>query len=636
MAGTISPPLPSLGPGDWSDFNIMDPIVGPIDLSAWFVRADTSPPPREVKLSGNAGALARQLLLENLAPAARKSLDNALTESLSLMFDAEWQKKLPDTQREITETLLSSDDPGDVSIYELFLPQKGELRGAIRSSMSPEMVRRYPAGVMGSQLDMVYAVSSLGARFRSHALDLWLKIWVKIKISIGFPHNTKSGVQLITTTMRMPSIEGDGIFADIALDLGRLFGMVDDPAWTTDFSTSSGGFGDSLRSGFALAHENGFIGTRLSAIEGTTVIPTASTSAGLTIKTLGIHIDLDHLFDNPPIMLPKVKYLPGAGTDDGIPLIQLDRASAYPKDEVHIRGQYWPHTGRDRYLIHCAKSTSGTWRQTEIQAGVIQSGQNMPSNPAATKVKHSFVNANDEYITIPNLPENAHIGYRVRQFDLPDFIATRWTPWISVYTGSYLNNTISIYIDLTNGTLNSMTTSAIDVQPDGTIDGTFELPSRWDLFSPGQHQIVARLTSDPQITASIPITISDETGSAAPRIQIVNMFNNPNGDAVTPASIIPGTQYLRGYHLKPNALVKLWLDGVNGGTLQQMRPDFTGTQLHPGTTTDSRGDFFTNFEWSQGRAGEHRLFVVEEGVGGRILSLPIVASGQRCTAKVAD
>lgn len=120
------------------------------------------------------------------------------------------------------------------------------------------------------------------------------------------------------------------------------------------------------------------------------------------------------------------------------------------------------------------------------------------------------------------------------------------------------------------------------------------------------------------------ITIDDQ--GAPPRIQLVNLFNTPNGSETTPAQLLPATQYLRGYHLRPNTLCLLSLDAVGGQGFQQLNPTMTGTVPHPGTLTDARGDFFTNFEWPRDYVGPHRLFVVEDVAGGRSLSLPVIGT----------
>ena len=112
-----------------------------------------------------------------------------------------------------------------------------------------------------------------------------------------------------------------------------------------------------------------------------------------------------------------------------------------------------------------------------------------------------------------------------------------------------------------------------------------------------------------------------------PSIQLVNLFNTPNRSATVPAQLWPGTQYLRGYHFKPNTLVRPWLDRVGGQTFQQLDADFAGTHAHPRATTDARGGFFTNFEWPRATEGAHTLFAVEDGIEGKNLTLLVVGTG---------
>lgn len=175
------------------------------------------------------------------------------------------------------------------------------------------------------------------------------------------------------------------------------------------------------------------------------------------------------------------------------------------------------------------------------------------------------------------------------------------------------------YVKLTNGGLFPLDTTVIDVNADGSIAGRITMLGT---LAPGVYDIVARMAARESVPYTTQITIDDV--GAPPPIQLVNIFNQPNGNETTPASLWPGTQYLRGYHFKPNTLVLLSLDAVGGEGLQQLNLDMTGTIPPPGTFTDARGDFFTNFVWPEDHVGPHRLVVVEDVPGGRSVSLPVV------------
>ena len=99
-------PPPATGPGDWTDYDAMDPMIGPIDLSAWFVMVDKSPPPTQMQLSGAAGLIARQKLLGNLPVDTAAALDNALTHEFSTIFDTAWQSSIPAVKDQIQKKLL--------------------------------------------------------------------------------------------------------------------------------------------------------------------------------------------------------------------------------------------------------------------------------------------------------------------------------------------------------------------------------------------------------------------------------------------------------------------------------------------------------------------------------------------------
>jgi hypothetical protein len=325
---------------------------------------------------------------------------------------------------------------------------------------------------------------------------------------------------MLASSQVYPDLEGDDLVDNFLLSIGRLLGKVHDPSGSTGFNfDATGSFLDSLNSGLRLAVRVRFTGMSLSHIDAQTVEP----HSGSTIKALTVHLDLNHPYDPAPRLLDPPR-------SDLSPDIQLDRPRAYLKDTVHVHGRFWQYTPWDKFFVYFSKATSGDWKQTEIQHGIIPPGQNRVSNATSTTITHLYPTRDDDSFEISNLPPNTHIGYRVRGFDLPGFACTQWTPWIGAWTATRLAVSISVYIRLDNCGLEPLDTSEIEVQPDGSIDGTIDLPGTAPLFSPSQHEIVARMSVYKEVTASTYITIDDDSGRTPPRIQLLNLFNQPNGN----------------------------------------------------------------------------------------------------------
>jgi len=67
--------------------------------------------------------------------------------------------------------------------------------------------------VTGHQLNIIYRIVGLGAKFYARGLDHFLKVWVKINISLGIPEH--HAIQLITSGLQMPVPERDGVFGTL-------------------------------------------------------------------------------------------------------------------------------------------------------------------------------------------------------------------------------------------------------------------------------------------------------------------------------------------------------------------------------------------------------------------------------------
>jgi hypothetical protein len=266
--------------------------------------------------------------------------------------------------------------------------------------LSPEMRQKLPPGANGQQLTLIYKIVGIATSFHAHGLDLTLKVVVKLTYEIAFPKQTSIGVQMIVKQDVNPFLEGADIWNDFALDFGRLCGLVDDPNSSSGLTLNvSGGLLDSLNAGFGLAVKFGFTVTDLLGISvpdpnfhGPTP-PPANPSGGSTPpssgpttpsgKALIVHINLRHPEDQGPTFLD-----PPRSTLS--PLFQFDRQHAYPGDTVGIFSSNWPYTPWGRFAFYFSKSTSGSWKQTDVQFGIIPPGQNTVAPAQSTTIPHLY------------------------------------------------------------------------------------------------------------------------------------------------------------------------------------------------------------------------------------------------------
>jgi hypothetical protein len=404
------------------------------------------------------------------------------------------------------------------SNFNYYVTDHGELHGAVQE-LSSDMRRKLPPGANGRQLTLIYKLVGIATYFHAHGLDLVLKVWVKVRYEIAFPEQMSLGVQMVVKQDVNPWLEGADIWNEFALDFGRIFGLVDDPSSSSGLTINvSGGLLSSLNAGFDLAVQFRFTSTNLSGISvddpnyhgptpppanpsGGSPIPSSGPTTPPSGKALIVHIDLRHPVDQGPTFLdPPPPTLS--------PLFLLDREHAYPGDSVGIFGSNWPYTPWDRFAFYFPKSTSGTWKQTDVQFGVISPGQSTVAQAQSTTIAHLYPTVDTDSFEIPNLPPNTHVACRVREYDLPDFICTTWSRWEDGWTSSEFAVEVWFYIRLANGGLFSLDTTVIDVNAAGSIAGRIDLPRT---LAPGVYDIVARMAARESVTYTTQITIDDES-----------------------------------------------------------------------------------------------------------------------------
>lgn len=557
----------------------------PAQITLFFVDRDSPPPPTPHPLGGAAGTIIRALLLAQLPQAARDALNTLLSTPLDEFFDQAWSN-LQGTARGMVQQAIQNGAPNAYNI-NVNLPPKGSL-GAAVGNLSSGLLDLLPPGATGMQLTLSYSLPGFSANFSettSGIFGSWadpsytLTFDGEIEISIAVPSDSVNPVgaktEFLTTNMQA----GAGNFFALLIGFEDLISE-----WLN--SQPIGGTGSSLQdqivgvtvpelqsifsqlsSGFATAAQFGFL--QLAAQINTN--PPAGTPEGNTVE-----FDLTHAFDPGPVVTNAAS----SGVPTFLrPIIGTSVPQVHDGDPFTVTGSFFPAAQASQLNITWNDTTSGQVAQSEIQWGVAPNGQVPPPQPADVKiVRHGpFDNANN--FTAPGLLPNTPYAFRVRDFDVADFIATDWSAWAVLVTTASDQVQLSLN-DIANTFLGNAT-----VQGDGSFAAVVSVPAS---VAPGTYVLSAVMSG--QLQAQTSITVVAGSQPLPPAIQVIDPGT---GIPFQPGIVVIGRFTLRGTNFAPGT-VNFFIDTAGGFSLGQ-------------TTADANGGFTTQLTWPVGQPGPHKV-----------------------------
>jgi hypothetical protein len=509
----------------------------PLLIELYFVNRDSAPPPSAHSLAIVQGALPQL----QLPPSAQ----NALTTPLDQFFDDSW-KQLQGIAQSMVQQAVQGAQPNAYNI-QVSLPAGGSLRAQV-GNVSPGMLDTLPPGTPAAQLTLVYSVPGFSVSFNettSGIFGSWADPSYKltfdgaIEITIAVPNNPLiplgAKAQFITTNMQA----GAGNF------FGMLIGIED--IISNYISQRPQGSGSSLQdqivpinipaiqqlvgemsAGFATAARFGF--TQLGVqINGN---PPAGAAPGNTVE-----FDLTHLFDLAPVVSNRVRTAPSFFS----PQIGTSVPQVNAGGTLGITGSYFPSAQAGQLAITWNDTTSGNVVQSEIQWGVAPGGQ-PPSTPVDVMISRSGAYDNQNNFTAKGLAANTAYAFRVRDFDVADFIATRWSEWDPLTTTG--SDQVQLLLSYQNQVLGNAT-----LQSDGSFSTTVTIPAS---VPAGTYQISA--VSGGRTLAQTPITVVAKGKALAPVLQTINP-NSGIANTLTPVIEAGNAELLRGANFNPGLVV---------------------------------------------------------------------------------
>jgi hypothetical protein len=517
----------------------------PAQVDLYFVNRDTQPPPASHPLGGAAGAFIRAVLLPQLPTNAQTALNQLLSTPLDQIFDQAWTQ-LQGTAQSMVQQAVQGAQPNAYNI-QVSLPAGGSLRAQV-GNVSPGMLDTLPPGTPAMQLTLVYSVPGFSVTFSettSGIFGSWadpsynLTFDGAIEIAIAVPHNSLiplgAKAQFLTTNMQGGAGNLFAVLIGIEDAISNYLNQrpqgsgssLQDQIVPINIPALQQLFGE-MSSGFATAARFGF--TQLGVQINTN--PPAGTAPGNTVE-----FDLTHPFDPGPVISNRVSTAPNFFSPQiGTSAPQVNAGSA-----LGITGSYFPSAQAGQLAITWNDTTSGNVVQSEIQWGVASGGQ-PPTTPLDVMISRNGAYDNLNNFTAKGLAANTAYAFRVRDFDIADFIATDWSTWaVLTTTGS---DQVQLVLSYQDQELGSAT-----LQSDGSFTTTVTIPGS---VPAGTYQISA--VSGGHTLAQTPITVVAKGKTLAPVLQTINP-NTGIANTLLPVILAGNAELLRGANFNPGLVV---------------------------------------------------------------------------------
>jgi hypothetical protein len=208
-----------------------------------------------------------------------------------------------------------------------------------------------------------------------------------------------------------------------------------------------------------------------------------------------VQFDLTHPFDIGPTL--KDYCTPWLEMQQ----IQLNKSLAYPGDQVTVTGIYWTALDPTNISIAWNDTTSGLVQQSEVEYGqVFAPSFANPTSITKTTIDRTTTSDFAPAFQAQGLPSFTY-AFRVRDFDIEDYIATAWSPWRNFTTGAALGTSAQIALqqDVVASSGPSVVLGNTPILLGGAFVTTIAIPTTQ---TPGRYHVIA--TSAPSLTAEFP------------------------------------------------------------------------------------------------------------------------------------
>ncbi len=582
----------------------------PLEINLRFVHVDVDQPPPpgqpppDHPLACSDDAFILAFVLSQLkSDAERDALKQLLTTPLDQSFATMWSQPQATTQSgeqqaiQAVQQAIQSARPNAYNINPTF-PSAGTLRAQV-GNLSTGMLGTLPPGTSGMQLTLSYllpgvsvtwsettssgggggaaagaalgglagaALGGLAGAAAGAALGAVIGgggPWENPSYSLTFDGEIEIAVAVPDNTLTPLGAKAEFLTHNTQTGPGNLFAVIigiEDliSAWLsvqplppppsdqivpifvpTQLSTV-------LMEGFSAAAPSGFLQL------GVTINPPLPCSKPLPPGNT-VEFDVTHLFDPGPIVTNPL-------APQGPSLVQPQIGTSAPTvnagGQLGVIGSYFPAASSTQLTIIWTDTTSGDVVQSEIQWGAAPDNHTPPSQPNKVPpfTRHPYDNRNT--YTQKGLTPNTWYAFRVRDYDVANFIATDWSAW------TFLQTSATDQVQLALGDGNNTLIGFATLQTDGTFMTTGIVPQG---EPPGTYELLAELSGHRM--AQTPITV---VAAGQPLQQVLQIINPDTGIAFTGTPGVVGRYpvTVRGSNFSPGT-VNLFVDSTSGTTLGQ-------------------------------------------------------------------
>jgi hypothetical protein len=568
----------------------------PLQVDLKYVRVGASPPPEDHFLAGPSFGFFRSLLEDRLSPAAKSTLEDLLSVPLDQRFDDMWAQQLPVARGLMIKTIQDAD--GNAYDIQCSLPLKGTLEAEV-GGVASGLLAMLPPATPASQLTLRYLLPGVRVTFSERTkgffgfLGSWFDPVMRVTFDASFnvylavpndprvPFSLKSDFETANT-----KFSGNGIEGDILLGLKRLWGRMietpfndpEDQTFTPVTVAALSRIFDSASVALSQVADAGF--TQLGV--GIDTNPPAGAVPGNTVTFY-----LTHAFDPGPLVIDPQR---AQGADVFISQARLTTSvtQLHAGDDLGVVGTSFPPARARMLAITWADTTSGFVTQSEVQWGPELVGlggrETPPVLPASTAIeRHGQYDSANRFVAKGLIPDTDY-AFRVRDYDAGNLVATDWSDWTVLRTGS--SDQVDLVLDDGNGTV----VGSASVQLDGTFSATAHVPAG---ETPGTYALNAVMSG--QQLADTTITVIAAGEQLQPEVRAMRNDGTPFASADFVVTNRP--LHLTGVNFAPGA-VDLFIDSVAGTKLGSAQADASGV-------------FDASPVWPYGVTGHHAVIARE-------------------------
>jgi hypothetical protein len=544
----------------------------PLEIVLTYRHVD-DPTNTTINLQESAAAIIRGVVIGLLPQSAQQFLQ----QPLDAQFASLWATQQASISTLVQNAVLSADST--VTNIQVTVPSSGTLRAEV-GGLSPALVATLPPNTPGQQLTLSYQVPGFKVSFDEHPSNIagllsnvfgpvtaWVTFDGEVEVAIAVPSDPRIPLGLAIEFLTHNTQTGGNVLAGLSQLEGvitaGLNGEPPAPPPSDEIvpvsSSALGGLAGQitqLSQGLTAAAGMGFL----------QLAPEIVTDPSSGNAAVAIHLthgpDANHVFDPGPTLRDASVI---AGPSFTHPQIGVATPTVNAGGQVAVTGTYFVPAHATQLSVEWNDTTTGTVAQSEVEWGAYSSAPTTPPGAPPQQnddVYSRHVGDDGNVFTTPAkmiLSPSTWYGFRARDYDVPNLVATDWSAWFALQTAASDQVELKLYYANTSSVVGA---GVLDAQ--GNLAAVISIPAAVPPSPPNQPYMLWAEQGGQQLAYTVLNVVA--SNAAIPAVLEVL---NPNTKAPFPglASVEVGFSVaMTGAGFAPGPLT-LAIDAVGGAVL---------------------------------------------------------------------